>query len=63
MVERGRLPGGRGMARTAIGSELSVVVIILCMARTAGSGRAFEDDVNVALIALHINVCSSQFES
>jgi len=47
MVEVGGLPGRGAVARTAIRSELAVVIVVLCMTCATVLRRAFEDAVDM----------------
>jgi len=42
VIERHLLPGGRAMAKLAIGSQLSLMAIVLCMAGETIGGCTFE---------------------
>ena len=48
MIDISRLPAGRGMARRAVGSKLTLVRIVIGMAGGAVHWRAFENAIDMA---------------
>jgi hypothetical protein len=63
VVKRGRQPGAGCMARPAVGAELSVVMIVLCMTGIAIGWRALVNIVDMSTGAIYLNVRAGQFES
>jgi len=62
MIDIGRLPAGRGMARRAVGSKLTLVRIIIGMTGGAVHGCAFEDAIDMATFAGNRGMFSIKLE-
>ena len=64
VIEQDILPVLRGVARLALRTELALVrlVVVLLVARLALQRRVLELVVDVALVALHVDVLARQLE-
>ena len=62
MIDIGRLPAGRGMARCAVGSKLPLVRIIIGMAGSTIHWRAFENTIDMATFAGNSRVLAIKLE-
>ena len=62
VIKAGAVPARSVVTSRTVGSELTVMLIILFMAGITIGGRAFEDVIDVALLAFHFGVPALQFE-